>query len=148
MVGYYEKSVILKQKIMKRIILLVGVLFFVFGSLHAIESSPVAQNSGKQEVAVAKISKIGEMVKLSVIEKMAVKRQFIKNRKAVKKMIKRLSPDKKFASLMSSMLLVGILFMVAGLVLYLIVTNATWLGIAVMVLGLLLMLYAVLKQFF
>ncbi len=113
-------------------------LLFVFISvgMKAADNAPVIAGPGSFSVIEHKDSHKSLQADKIDKTKNELKKTDIKNLK------------KRLKTAVSSMVLVGGALMVFGLLLYLVVTNALWLGIAVMVLGFLILLYGLLQQFF
>jgi hypothetical protein len=113
-------------------------LLFVFAAygLKAADTAPVIASRASLSIIENKGSEKPIQVEKINQSKNDLKKSDIKNLK------------KLFKTAVSSMVLVGGALMVFGLLLYLVVTNALWLGIAVMVLGFIILLYGVLQQFF
>jgi len=127
---------------MKKILFLSVLSIFVFSGVFGAEGqsdeSKNNQEQFKNELVKNNIDAEKEIIQTDKIDKKIIRknrRDIIKNKKRIKKTL-------------NNMLLVGGGLMVLGLILYLIVTQAAFIGIAVMVLGLVLLLYGVLKKFF
>ncbi len=130
---------------MKKVLFLLVLSLFVFSGAFGVETMS-DENDINQEQAENEVSPNNNKVK-KLINKThkVVRKEFKKIRKEYRKFIK---DKKRIKNTMNTMLLVGAVLMGFGLLLYLIVSNAMWLGIAVMVLGLVLLLYGVLQKFF
>jgi Flp pilus assembly protein TadB len=127
---------------MKKLFFLTLTALFIFSGLQAADSyTDEVQNS--QEIVVNDIEQTADDAPKLIQSEKFSKKEFRKFRKDAKKEIKNILKTHD-----STMMLVGGAIMIFGLLLYLVVTSATWLGIAVMVIGLLLLLYGLLKRFF
>ena len=122
-------------------------MFFTVTVSTAVEENPQQADEGQAGQAAEKITQQPEQNPLPVFEKKKEKKKGFFQRRKEKRKLKKFIIE-NIEALMSSMLLVGVGLLIFGLLLYLVVTQAAWLGIAVMVIGLLLVLYGVLKMFF
>lgn len=132
---------------MKKVLFLLVLSLFVFSGAFGAESMSDENNINQEQAENEMIPKNNDTdtEKLIIKTDKVDRKVFKKIRKEYRKFIK----DKKgIKKTLNSMLLVGAVLMGFGLLLYLIVQNAIWLGIAVMVLGLVLLLYGVLQKFF
>lgn len=130
----------------RKILFFVFIMFLSSSVIFAVEKNPENQSPAEAGNKVEQKREQQSQAQLPVFEKKNEKKGFFqkrKERRAAKKFIK-----ENAEALMSSMILVGAGLLIFGLLLYLVVTSALWLGIAVMVLGLVLLLYGVLTQFF
>jgi F0F1-type ATP synthase assembly protein I len=130
----------------KKILFFVFIMFLSSSVIFAVEKNPENQSPAEAGNKVEQKREQQSQAQLPVFEKKNEKKGFFqkrKERRAAKKFIK-----ENAEALMSSMILVGAGLLIFGLLLYLVVTSAVWLGIAVMILGLVLLLYGVLTQFF
>ena len=130
----------------RKILFFVSIMFLSSSVIFAVEKNPENQSPAEAGNKVEQKREQQSQAQLPVFEKKNEKKGFFqkrKERRAAKKFIK-----ENAEALMSSMILVGAGLLIFGLLLYLVVTSALWLGIAVMVLGLVLLLYGVLTQFF
>lgn len=118
---------------------------FIFSGVFAADSmtdeNSFNQEQPESEVIVKNIDSDKLITKTDKLDRKELKKFRKENRKLIK-------DKKRIKKTMNTMLLVGAVLMGFGLLLYLVVTSALWLGIAVMVLGLVLLLYGVLKKFF
>jgi len=128
---------------MKKLFLLVVMSFFIYSASFSADSNPEVNNVF-QETIEKDLQKSKDCLEKDTKNSHKFsKKEFRKKRKDLKKEIKRLLKTDD-----TTMILVGAGLLIFGLLLYLVVTSALWLGIAVMVLGLVLLLYGVLKRFF
>lgn len=130
---------------MKKVFLLLVMSLFIYSGIYSAESF-TDENKLNQKQIENEVTKNNDDTEKMIIQTDKIsKKEFKKIKRNNRKLIKN---KKRIKNTMSSMLLVGAGLLVFGLLLYLVVTSATWLGIAVMVIGLVLLLYGVLKKFF
>ena len=128
---------------MKKLFFLIVMCFFVFSGIQAADRNSDIQKLKQETVVNDQIQTVeNNTFDFQQTEKMS-KKEFRKFKKELKQ-----EKRKFFKTDDTTMMLVGAGLLIFGLLLYLVVTTAAWLGIAVMVLGLVLLLYGVLKRFF
>lgn len=130
---------------MKKVFLLLVMSLFIYSGVFSAESFTDENKLNQKQIENEVTKNNGDTEKLIIKTEKISKKEFKKIKRNNRKLIK---DKKRIKNAMSSMLLVGAGLLVFGLLLYLVVTSATWLGIAVMVIGLVLLLYGVLKKFF
>ena len=131
---------------MRKILFLIATFLFVSVGAYASEGEVAGDKKISQEKQTVNIEKQKSAKKNFKLLKGANKKEnFFQKLKKVRKIKKEL---KKNQTAMGKMMMAGLGLLLGGLLLYLIVTSAPILGIIVMVLGLVILLYAVLKKFF
>ena len=130
---------------MKKILLLILAALFISTGSFAVESVVDDTKHTKDQISERPVQDL-DQTKKEFVKKFKAKKKAYKQ--LIKNKVDKIKERKSIKQTMSNMLLVGALILVGGLLLYLIVSNAKWLGIAVMVVGLVLLLYGALKRFF
>mgnify|MGYP001557350987 CR=1 FL=1 len=128
---------------MKKLFFLIIMSLFIISNTQAADSNPDNIEMNQETVLTDIDQNIQDGDEMIPLQEKLSKKEFRKYKRDLKKEIKRI-----LKTLDTTMMLVGAGLLIFGLLLYLVVTSATWLGIAVMVLGLVLLLYGVLKRFF
>lgn len=125
---------------MKKLLFLIAASLFVFSGLYAAEglTERSTLNKDNSEQTIKEIKNHAGFKTLD-------KKEFKKLKKEFKKELRQ---KRSIKENISNMLLFGALLLVGGLLLYLIVTGAPWIGIAVMIVGVLLLIYGALTKFF
>lgn len=126
---------------MKKILLLIVASLFIYSGAFAVESVVEKNKENKEQIENSLDNAGKQIIQAKKLNKKELRKFRKENRKEFK-------DRKNIKEVLSNMLMVGGIIMLAGLLLFLIVTNATWLGIAVMVVGLVLLLYGALQKFF
>jgi hypothetical protein len=125
---------------MKKLLVLILASLFIFSGVYAADGfSDIPVD--KKEKTELKIKDLKKQTDLKKADKKEYKKLIKENRKKFKK-------KRSFLESLSNMLLVGGILIIGGLLLYLIVAGAPWLGIAVMIVGVLLLIYGALTKFF
>jgi hypothetical protein len=129
----------------RKILFFAIIMLLSFSVIFAVEKNPEKEPADAQNKVEQKQAKQAQ-APMPIFKKKSEKKGFFQKRKEIRAAKKFIKDNAE--ALMSSMILVGAGLLIFGLLLYLVVTSALWLGIAVMVLGLVLLLYGVLTQFF
>lgn len=127
---------------MKKVLFLIVASLFIFSGAFAAEgvADDNVKAEKKAELSIEKAKK--DFTQTKKIDR----KELRKFKKEFKKKIKQRKKIHKIKDVLNNMLMVGLGILILGLLLYLITVG--WLGIAVMVIGLVLLLYGVLKQYF
>ena len=126
---------------MKKVLFLIVASLFIFSGVYGAEGLADENNNSNDQVEYS-LEKAQKDIENA---KKLDKKELRKLKKAEKKKLKK---QKRIMQILNNMMMVGLGILILGLLLYLIVSSAPILGIIVMIIGIVLLLYAALKQFF